>query len=252
MGETIKLWRCPSCNRVLREQPLQYALERHGEMVRAQAGAAADFVREATWAASASARCRWRRCAGSSIWASTRWCSNDRAGHGCVGRLRGGGGGICGSGDAGAGGRGGRSGGDRSAPERVDGREKAKAPLEGGRSPGAKLVRRSRCAAEMEDEKLTERRRVQTCFCAYSIADCLRSLCRGRSLVDRGGRSCLTAQRRPCCGHPTRARLGAGGPDRGRAFLAGAASQGSAAPQVSRRLGGHRSGTRGGGEARAR
>jgi len=60
MGETIKLWRCPSCNRVLREQPLQYALERHGEMVRAQAGAAADFVREATWAAYLASlrRCR--------------------------------------------------------------------------------------------------------------------------------------------------------------------------------------------------
>ena len=51
MGTSIKLWRCTSCNRVLREQPLAYAIERHAEMVRAQAGAAADFVREATWSA---------------------------------------------------------------------------------------------------------------------------------------------------------------------------------------------------------
>jgi hypothetical protein len=60
MGETIKLWRCQSCNRVLREQPITYALQRHAEMVAAQAGAAADFVREATWSAylASMRRCR--------------------------------------------------------------------------------------------------------------------------------------------------------------------------------------------------
>ncbi len=59
-GESIKLWRCPSCNRVLREQPIEQAMRAHAEMVAAQAGAAADFVREATWAAYLASlrRCR--------------------------------------------------------------------------------------------------------------------------------------------------------------------------------------------------
>ena len=60
MGETIKLWRCPSCNRALREQLLSNALKQHAQMVAAQAGAAADFVREATWSAylASMRRCR--------------------------------------------------------------------------------------------------------------------------------------------------------------------------------------------------
>jgi len=60
MGESIKLWRCQTCNRLLRERPVSYAMERHAEMVKAEAGAAADFVREATWAAYLASlrRCR--------------------------------------------------------------------------------------------------------------------------------------------------------------------------------------------------
>ncbi len=60
MGESIKLWRCSSCNRLLRELPISYAMQRHAEMVAAEAGAAADFVREATWHAYLASlrRCR--------------------------------------------------------------------------------------------------------------------------------------------------------------------------------------------------
>jgi hypothetical protein len=51
MGESIKLWRCTSCKRVLRERGLTYARERHRAMVERAAGAAAAFVLDATWGA---------------------------------------------------------------------------------------------------------------------------------------------------------------------------------------------------------
>jgi hypothetical protein len=60
MGEPVKLWRCRSCNRVLRERGLEYARARHGAMVEAAAGPSAAFVREATWGAYLASlrRCR--------------------------------------------------------------------------------------------------------------------------------------------------------------------------------------------------
>jgi hypothetical protein len=60
MGESIKLWRCPRCNRVLREANLEQARERHSALVERSAAGAVDFVREATWGAYLASlrRCR--------------------------------------------------------------------------------------------------------------------------------------------------------------------------------------------------
>jgi hypothetical protein len=60
MGEPINLWRCPSCNRVLRERDQSYARARHQAMVRSTAKASSDFVAEATWGAYLASlrRCR--------------------------------------------------------------------------------------------------------------------------------------------------------------------------------------------------
>jgi hypothetical protein len=57
--ESIRLWACPSCNRVLRERTVDEVQRRHEELVREQCGQSADFVREAMWPAYLASR---RRC----------------------------------------------------------------------------------------------------------------------------------------------------------------------------------------------
>ena len=59
MSHSIKLWRCPSCRRVLLERSEVYARERHEALI-AQAGASAELVREAMWPAYLASlrRCR--------------------------------------------------------------------------------------------------------------------------------------------------------------------------------------------------
>ena len=58
--ESIRLWGCPSCHRVLRERSVDEAQRRHEELVREQCGASADFVAEAMWPAYLASlrRCR--------------------------------------------------------------------------------------------------------------------------------------------------------------------------------------------------
>ena len=60
--ETIQLWACPSCHRVLRERSVDEAQRRHEELVREQCGAtsSAEFVAEAMWPAYLASlrRCR--------------------------------------------------------------------------------------------------------------------------------------------------------------------------------------------------
>ena len=58
--DLIKLWRCPSCNRVLRERSVGEAQRRHAELVRQHCGGQADFVVEAMWPAYLASlrRCR--------------------------------------------------------------------------------------------------------------------------------------------------------------------------------------------------
>ncbi len=58
-AESTKMWRCPSCNRLLVEKGVDYARQRHDQLV-ARCGSAADFVREATWPAflASMKRCR--------------------------------------------------------------------------------------------------------------------------------------------------------------------------------------------------
>ena len=57
-AESAKIWRCPSCNRLLVEKSVDYARERHEALV-ARCGSA-EFVREATWPAYLASlkRCR--------------------------------------------------------------------------------------------------------------------------------------------------------------------------------------------------
>ncbi|MCA1827047.1 MAG: hypothetical protein ABR567_08855 [Myxococcales bacterium] len=57
-AESAKIWRCPSCNRLLVEKSVDYARSRH-EALTARCGSA-DFVREATWPAYLASlkRCR--------------------------------------------------------------------------------------------------------------------------------------------------------------------------------------------------
>ena len=58
--DVVKLWRCPSCNRVLRERSAGEAQRRHVELVRAHSGGQAEFVAEAMWPAYLASlrRCR--------------------------------------------------------------------------------------------------------------------------------------------------------------------------------------------------
>jgi len=60
--EAIRLWACPSCNRVLRERSVDEAQRQHEQLVREQCGTAssAEFVAEAMWPAYLASlrRCR--------------------------------------------------------------------------------------------------------------------------------------------------------------------------------------------------
>jgi len=58
--DLVKLWRCPGCNRVLRERTVGEAQRRHADLVREQSGGQAEFVVEATWPAYLASlrRCR--------------------------------------------------------------------------------------------------------------------------------------------------------------------------------------------------
>ena len=60
MGETVKLWRCPKCNRVLREANLEQAKARHTALVERSATGEVEFVIDATWGAYLASlrRCR--------------------------------------------------------------------------------------------------------------------------------------------------------------------------------------------------
>ena len=58
--DVVKLWRCPTCNRVLRERTVGDAQRRHAELVREHCGTQPDFVTEAMWPAYLASlrRCR--------------------------------------------------------------------------------------------------------------------------------------------------------------------------------------------------
>jgi hypothetical protein len=59
-AESTKIWRCPSCNRLLVEKSVDYARARHEEMLARTRGLSVEFVREATWPAYLASlkRCR--------------------------------------------------------------------------------------------------------------------------------------------------------------------------------------------------
>jgi hypothetical protein len=59
-AESAKIWRCPSCNRLLIEKSVDYARARHAEMLARTRGVSVEFVREATWPAYLASlkRCR--------------------------------------------------------------------------------------------------------------------------------------------------------------------------------------------------
>lgn len=59
-AESRKIWRCPSCNRLLVERSVDYARQRHAAMLAKTRTGSAEFVREATWPAylASMKRCR--------------------------------------------------------------------------------------------------------------------------------------------------------------------------------------------------
>ena len=59
-AESSKIWRCPSCNRLLVERSVDYAKARHAELLERTQGASVEFVRETTWPAYLASlkRCR--------------------------------------------------------------------------------------------------------------------------------------------------------------------------------------------------
>jgi len=59
-AESTRIWRCPSCNRLLVEKSVDYARARHAELLARTRGGSVDFVREATWPAYLASlkRCR--------------------------------------------------------------------------------------------------------------------------------------------------------------------------------------------------
>ena len=59
-AEASKIWRCPSCNRLLIEKSVDYARARHAELLARTRGGSVEFVREATWPAYLASlkRCR--------------------------------------------------------------------------------------------------------------------------------------------------------------------------------------------------
>ena len=56
----VRLWRCPSCARILRERSVGEAQKEHERLVRNECGTGAVFVAEAMWTARLAAlrRCR--------------------------------------------------------------------------------------------------------------------------------------------------------------------------------------------------
>jgi hypothetical protein len=58
-AESKKIWRCPSCNRLLVERSMDYARQRHEAML-AETRHASEFVRDVTWPAYLASlkRCR--------------------------------------------------------------------------------------------------------------------------------------------------------------------------------------------------
>ncbi|HEY6909529.1 MAG TPA: hypothetical protein VI356_09180 [Myxococcales bacterium] len=59
-AESARIWRCPTCNRLLVERSVDYARARHQELVARARTRSAEFVREATWPAYLASlkRCR--------------------------------------------------------------------------------------------------------------------------------------------------------------------------------------------------
>ena len=59
-AESGRIWRCPSCNRLLVERSVDYARARHTEMLERTRSASVEFVRETTWPAYLASlkRCR--------------------------------------------------------------------------------------------------------------------------------------------------------------------------------------------------
>jgi hypothetical protein len=59
-AESAKVWRCPSCNRLLIEKSVDYARARHAELLARTRGVSVEFVRDATWPAYLASlkRCR--------------------------------------------------------------------------------------------------------------------------------------------------------------------------------------------------
>jgi len=59
-AESTRIWRCPSCNRLLVEKGVDYARARHAELLARTRGGSVEFVREATWPAYLASlkRCR--------------------------------------------------------------------------------------------------------------------------------------------------------------------------------------------------
>lgn len=57
-GESMRMWRCTSCNRLLVERSVDYVRERHAHLIGRTRSS--EFVREATWPAYLAAlrRCR--------------------------------------------------------------------------------------------------------------------------------------------------------------------------------------------------
>ena len=50
-AESTRIWRCPTCNRLLIERSVDYARARHEELVARTRAGSIEFVREATWPA---------------------------------------------------------------------------------------------------------------------------------------------------------------------------------------------------------
>jgi hypothetical protein len=59
-AESKRIWRCPSCKRLLIERSVGYARSRHEALVAQARQGSAEFVREATWPAYLASlkRCR--------------------------------------------------------------------------------------------------------------------------------------------------------------------------------------------------
>jgi hypothetical protein len=59
-AESKRIWRCPSCNRLLVERGVDYARARHEALLSHARQGSAEFVREATWPAYLASlkRCR--------------------------------------------------------------------------------------------------------------------------------------------------------------------------------------------------